>query len=182
VIIALHFGGPMTPFKGGVLLSGLVEPALRELGAIIAAPDCPVDDWTNLQSERAVIALLDHLQNAYSIDSAKALITGYSLGGIGTWHIAARHQDRFAAALPISARPPADAANVEWKIPLYAVHSKRDELFPVELTDATVRHLQAKGASVHLALVDDATHFEVHRFVEPLRATVPWMKEVMTIH
>ncbi len=47
LIIALHYGGTVTPWYGKGYLSILVEPALRELGAVMAAPDCPANGWDN---------------------------------------------------------------------------------------------------------------------------------------
>jgi predicted peptidase len=66
-------------------LTSLVEPALRELRAIIVAPDCNGSDWTQSNSEQDVLELLDHVEAAYNIDPNKTLITGYSMGDIGTW-------------------------------------------------------------------------------------------------
>ena len=108
LILALHYGGHGAPYYGKDILTGLVEPALREVEAIIVAPDCTGDDWTDAQSEEDVIALLDHVQGAYNIDPQRILVTGYSMGGIGTWHLAARHQDRFTAALVMAGVPPPD--------------------------------------------------------------------------
>ena len=47
LIIALHYGGTVTPFYGLGLLEGLVEPALRDLGAIIVAPDATAGAWAS---------------------------------------------------------------------------------------------------------------------------------------
>jgi predicted peptidase len=178
LIVALHYAGPPFPYKGGALIDGLVHPALGHLGAIIAAPDCPTADWANTESEGAVMALVDHLVHSYSIDPARTLLTGYSIGGIGTWYIAGRHQAQFAAALPISARPPHDVLKREWSIPLYVIHSRDDELFPLSETEAIVRALRDAGSAVEFAIVEDVTHFETHRFVGPLRSAVPWLQRL----
>ena len=60
LVMALHWGGPVSPFYGRGLLEGLVAPGLAKLGAIIAAPDCLGQGWTNGVSETAVLSLLDH--------------------------------------------------------------------------------------------------------------------------
>ena len=105
LVLALHYGGTVTPFYGMGLLQGLVEPALRQLGAIIAAPDNVANGWSNPRSEANVLALLDAIQEDYSIDPGKTLLLGYSMGGMGTWYLAARHPERFKAAIPIAGRP-----------------------------------------------------------------------------
>ena len=177
LVVALHYGGTVTSFYGAGILAGLIEPALRELEVIIVAPDCQHGNWTNPQSEAEIIELLDCLQRNYSIDARKTLITGYSLGGAGTWYIAARHQDKFAAAIPMAAHPQPDSADIEWEIPLYVIHSRMDEIVPFEETARVVKRLKDKGASVEFVLLDDITHFETERFVATLRAAVHWIRK-----
>jgi predicted peptidase len=159
------------------MLTGLVEPALRELGAIIVAPDCTGYDWTDPQSEADVIALLDHVQGAYNIDPQRVLVTGYSMGGIGTWHLAARHQDRFTAAVVMAGVPPSDAAEREWAVPLYVIHSRADEVLPLEPTETVVGQLQDKGVPVEFVLLEGITHYETGRFAPALRAAIPWIEQ-----
>jgi len=178
LVVALHYGGPVTPFYGKGILAGLVEPAWRELGAIVVAPDCQHTNWTNPQSEAEIIALLEYLQAHYAIDARKTVLTGYSLGGSGTWYLAARHQDKFAAAVPMAGWPQPDSADVEWKIPLYVIHSRQDELVPHEQTERVVYQLKDRGVAVDLVLLDGITHYETERFVKPLRAAVPWIRRV----
>jgi predicted peptidase len=179
LVLALHYGGQVTPYYGRGLLTGLVEPALRGLGAIIVAPDCPTvtTDWTQSESEAYVLELLDHIQATYAVDAQSTLITGYSMGGIGVWYLAARCQKRFAVALPMAAPPPKTAVDANWRIPLYIIHSRRDELFPLEPVEAAVDQLKAHGMTIEMVVLDRVTHYETHRFVEPLRDAVPWIEE-----
>ena len=55
LVVALHYGGEVTPFYGKAFLTSFVEPALKGLDAIIFAPDCPLSGWTNPVSESAVL-------------------------------------------------------------------------------------------------------------------------------
>ncbi len=176
LVVALHFGGEVTPFYGKLMLTGLVEPALRELGAIIVAPDCTGADWTDPQSEADVLALLDHIQDSYNVDSRRILITGFSMGGTGTWHLAARHQERFAAALIMAGLPESGVVDVSWDVPLYVIHSRDDQLMPLEATQAVASQLRAKGVSIELVVLDGITHYETSRFMEPLQEAVPWIQ------
>jgi predicted peptidase len=177
LVLALHYGGHGSDYYGRDFLTGLVEPALRDLGAIIVAPDCTGDDWMQSNSEKDVLELLDHIKAAHNIDSDRTLITGYSMGGTGTWYLAARHQDRFAAALPMAATPPSSAIDAAWDIPLYVIHGSEDELFPLSLTEAAVEQLATDGVSVELAVVDGASHHKTHRYIKPLQNALPWIQE-----
>jgi hypothetical protein len=59
LVLVLHYGGHGTPYYGKDILVDLVEPALRELGAIFIAPDCPVKDWTRTESVCYILDLLE---------------------------------------------------------------------------------------------------------------------------
>jgi predicted peptidase len=177
LVVALHFAGKVTPFFGRAYLTGLVEPGLRDLGAVIAAPDCRGRDWTDPVSEADVLALLDDAMRTYRIDPARVLLTGYSMGAMGTWYLAARHQDRFSAALIVSGLPLARAAEIDWRIPLYLIHSRDDERLLLKPTADVVKQLEAKGRDVKLVVVDGLTHYQVSGFVPYLRAAVPWIQK-----
>jgi predicted peptidase len=176
LILALHYGGTVTPFYGKGLLVGLVEPALRDLGAIIVAPDNVAAGWSNPESEANVLALLDAIYSRYNIDEGKTLITGYSLGGMGTWYLAARHPRRFKAAIPIAGRPQADVLETTWRIPLYVLHGRDDEIIPLGPTETAVRELQKQQVEVTLEVIDGITHYDTGGFVGPLSGTVPWIQ------
>jgi predicted peptidase len=176
LVMALHWGGPVAPFTGKWLLAGLIEPALSTLNAILVAPDRTQDDWANPQSETETLELMRFVEGHYNIDPRKTLLCGYSLGGIGTWYMAARNQTLFSAALPISAAPFPSATEIEWHIPLYVIHSRQDEIFPFETVEAVVRDLQEKGASIELLVVDGITHFVTEAFVRPLQTAVTWIQ------
>ena len=76
----------------------------------------------------------------------------------------------------MAAKPLCDASDFNWAIPLYIIHSRDDEEFPCAKVEATVSALQAKSAPVELALVEGITHLDTSRFVEPLRAALPWIR------
>lgn len=177
-VMALHYGGTVTPWYSKGYLNILVEPALRKLDAIIAAPDCPGKGWNNPTSEAAVLELLNHIKTHYPIDDQRLLITGFSMGGIGTCHMVARHPQLFSAAIPISGTIGLETAKRIENTPFYIIHSKEDEIFPVKKVKEMVKILKDKGAAVQLELVVGISHYNTGGFVEPLRKAVPWIKKV----
>jgi predicted peptidase len=180
LVLVLHYAWPgrLPPYYGEDLLTNIVRPALRDLGAIMVAPDCLHRAWSNPDSEAAVNHLLDSVAEAYSVDRSQTIVTGYSLGGQGTWYVAARNQERFAAALPMAAMVPPEATEIRWTIPLYVIHSAADELVPIGPTERAVRNLHEQGAEVQFVVLDDVTHFETGRYFRPLRDAVPWIRQV----
>lgn len=178
LIVALHYGGDVTPFYGRGVLEQLVAPALKELDAVIIAPDSIAGRWTNDTNETAVIELIDHVIASYNIDTAKILATGYSMGGQGAWYLAGRNQDKFSAAIPMAGRP---VEGISWRIPVYAIHSREDEIVPLAPTKAFVERLMSKGHDVQLIVVEGISHYETSRFIDPLRSAVPWIKQIWEI-
>jgi poly(3-hydroxybutyrate) depolymerase len=124
LILALHFGvgGGDAAGAGGEIVQILIGPALAELGAIIVAPDSVRGNWSTPENEKAVNALLDMVLAHYAIDKNKIAVTGYSMGGAGSWHFAEKFPERFSAAIPVAGRPPASASG--WRLPVLAIHSR----------------------------------------------------------
>jgi predicted peptidase len=175
LILALHFGGNPTG-AGASVLQILIGPALSELGAIIVAPDSVGGSWTTPENEVAVNALLDTVLDHHAIDEAKIAVTGFSMGGAGSWHFAQSFPERFSAAIPIAGRPPASAAG--WQLPVLAIHSHDDEVAPFEPTEARIAELQNAGADATLIALSGITHYETHRFQDALQQAVPWLHEI----
>src|SRR5262245_362737 len=175
LVLALHFGGDPRG-AGSSVLNILVRPALQELGAIIVAPDSLGGQWTTAENERAVNLLLDGVLSSYNIDRKKVVVTGFSMGGAGTWHFAQKYPDRFSAAIPVSGRPTASAEG--WRLPVFAVHSRQDEVVPIGPAEARIAELQKAGVRAEMLVLTGISHYETSRFVDGLKKAVPWLQEI----
>jgi predicted peptidase len=178
LVVALHYGGKVTPFYSKDFVMSFVEPALHDLDAIFVAPDCPATGWTNAVSETAVLELILLLMEEYNIDSGRIVLLGYSMGGSGTWYMAAKHPDLFSAAIPMSAPAEPSATPVIEDVPLLIIHGELDELFPVLEVKKLYEKQKAGGAEIQLMIVEKTTHHQLFRFVTPLRSTIPWIKKI----
>lgn len=179
LVLALHYGAGDHPQNAGRdLIVILVGRALRDLGAIIVAPDSLGGGWDTPANEQAVLLLLDAVQSSYRIDAKKVVVTGFSMGGIGTWHYAAKYPDRFSAAIPVAGRPPAEIG--AWRLPVFAVHSRDDTVVPIGSTGARIAELKRLGVDAQLVVLEGMTHFETSRHAAGLAQAVPWLKAVWT--
>jgi len=178
LVLALHFGvgSGNSAGAGRDVLEILVRPALAELGAIIVAPDSLRGDWSTAENENAVNLLLDAVLASYTVDAKKIVVTGFSMGGAGTWHFAEKYPERFSAAVPVAGRPLASAAG--WRLPVLAIHSRNDQVVPIGPTETRIAELQKSGTHAKLIALTGITHFETYRFVDGLRQAVPWLREI----
>jgi len=178
LILALHYGvrGRGAAGAGGEMVQILIGPGLAELGAIIVAPDSLRGDWSTPENEKAVNALLEMVMDRYPIDRKKVAVTGYSMGGTGSWHIAEKFPERFSAAIPIASRPPASPSG--WRLPVLAIHSRDDQVAPFDPAQARIAELQKAGVNAKLIPLTGITHYETNRFRDALRQAVPWLREV----
>lgn len=179
LVLALHFGvqGGPSLFAGRDLLRLLIAPGLAGLGAVIVAPDVlDGGPWSTPRNEEAVLALVDSVMRSYSIDSRKVVVTGFSMGGAGAWHFAAKYPERFAAVVPVAGRPPDTFAG--WRMPVLAVHSRRDQVVPIGPTETRIEELKRAGVRAELVALDGPTHFETSAHVDGVRRAVAWLRQL----
>jgi predicted peptidase len=171
LILALHFGvgGGDAAGAGADVVQALIGPGLADLGAIIVAPDSAGGNWSTPENEQAVNALLDLVLARYAVDRKKIAVTGYSMGGTGSWYFAEKFPERFSAAIPISGAPPSSPAG--WRVPVLAIHSHDDQVAPFHPTEVRIAELQ-------LIALSGITHYEMGRFTDSLRQAVPWLREI----
>jgi predicted peptidase len=157
-------------------MMSIVEPALRSWGAVMVAPDVPDRSWATTRSERAVMTLLENVMVKHRIDPARVLVTGFSMGGRGTWYLAARRPELFTGAIVLAGS--AEAADLEnVRIPVYLIHSPDDEVVPFAGAEQAYRALSARGHPVELRVLPGYGHYMMGAYVPALRAAGSWMLE-----
>lgn len=182
LILTLHYASPtpgLSPYFGLGFAGQLVLPALQELNGLIVAPDAPAASWVDPLSERLVTAVAARVTKDFRIDDKRTLITGFSMGGTGTWFMASKHPEMFRAAIPIAAPPPDDT----WLkgiagVPLYVIHSRQDEVAPIASIERVVETLQERGGLVTFKAVEGLSHREVAPYVEVLSGAMSWIRNV----
>jgi pimeloyl-ACP methyl ester carboxylesterase len=194
LVLGLHYGwrGEMPPRHGGDFLRVFLEPTFAGTGAVIVAPYCPALSWHDPRSADAVLRLLDHVLQEQPVDPQRVVLAGYSLGGMGTWYLGARHPDRFLAGMAVAAVPVlygpgrTEGSGLEhflelsrrrvvpWhaglmRIPMYVVNSRSDELMPFDLVTAAMTSLRRRGARIELVTLEGVGHYDSREYVEALR-------------
>ncbi|MFT5300603.1 MAG: putative peptidase [Mariniblastus sp.] len=178
LIVALHYGGKVTPHYSRGVIENLVYPGLKELNAIMVAPDSIDGGWGTEANENSVMELMDHVIKNHNIDPSRVLLTGFSLGGHGTWYLGSRHQDRFTAMIPIAGDPYVKEGTT-WTTPVYAIHSRADTVVPIKGTEEYIQAQVVSGnQDMELVALEGLPHNQTGKFAAPLKDAVPWLKRV----
>ena len=111
----------------------------------------PTDDSMDAErSEQDVMNVLGLVRDELNIDDNRIYLWGHSMGGAGTYHIAARHPDMFAAlgvaapATPVGATADEVLGKIK-DIPIIVLQGDEDDLVPVDLTREWVSKMQELG-------------------------------------
>ncbi len=169
LVIFLHGSGERGTDLEAVKRWGLpkfVASGEIALPAYLVAPQCPgVRRWSNSVAE--LEALLTDLLANHPIDPNRVLLTGFSMGGAGTWAWALAHPQRFAAILPIGGalRNPGDQfgevdLTVVGELPIWMVHSAVDSVVAVESADGLFSALLSFRRDIGYTRYPDVDHGE----------------------
>jgi predicted peptidase len=124
---------------------------------IIVSPQCAKGQWwTSKQAE--LTALIDDIMSKYKVDPERVYLTGLSMGGFGTWTLAAYTPDRFAAIIPICGGGEPIAARVLKNTPVWAFHGAKDPLVPVGRSKEMVDALLKLKDEAKLTIYPEALH------------------------
>jgi len=140
----------------------LAEPAMRQkYPCFVLAPQCRMDErwvdvsWADATSTpqpatptvdlTAATAALEDVLAQEAVDPDRIYLTGLSMGGYGTWDLAARIPDRFAAILPVCGGGDERVAASIASRPIWCFHGDADTAVPVERSRAMIAAVKAAG-------------------------------------
>jgi len=180
VILFLHGGGERGNdglIQTEVGLGSAIRRFADRFPAIVVFPQsrpAPAA-WSGDMAEVA-LKMLDETEREYATDRDRVYLTGLSMGGSGTWYLAYRHPDRFAALLVACGRiqsnantrdpvvPAADGnpftalANRLKGTPIWIFHGGADTTVPVDEGRSIAAALAAVGADVTYTELPGVTH------------------------
>ncbi|HVX15218.1 MAG TPA: prolyl oligopeptidase family serine peptidase [Pirellulales bacterium] len=103
-------------------------------------------------------ALLDDVCDNYRVDRDRVYLTGLSMGGYGTWRLAADHPQYFAAIAPIcGGGNPNDAKKLK-DLPIWVFHGAKDTAVPLRASEEMVKALKEAGNDVKFTVYPEAGH------------------------
>jgi predicted peptidase len=161
IILYLHGGSQRGDNLDNLKSYGLAALLDKGLSVpfVVVSPQCPANSsWVD--HEETLIQLVDNISSAYQVDPERIYLTGHSLGGRGTWFLAYRHPEKFAAIVPVADAPTDESwASQIAKVPIWTLHGTKDDLAPFEKTEKFVETLKKLGADVKLTPLPDRDHY-----------------------
>lgn len=126
----------------------------RDFPFIVVSPQSPRRGW----NPDALAALLDEIIVNYQVDRDRIYLTGLSMGGYGTWTLAAAYPEKFAAIAPIcGGGSPEDAARLK-DLPIWVFHGAKDQAVPLARSEEMVKAVEDAGGKVKFTVYPDADH------------------------
>ena len=107
---------------------------------------------------RAAIAALHDVVRDFPVDPDRIVVTGLSMGGYGTWDLAARHPEWFAAAAPVCGGGDARAAARLTGLPISVWHGAADQAVPPDRSQVMVEALREANGNVEYHELDGVGH------------------------
>ena len=163
LIIYLHGGSSRGADTMKLYCCGIPDQMWRkrELPFIIVAPQCPINQrWS---TDNWFENFYEEVTTKYRIDTNKVYLTGVSLGGSGTWYLAIKYPEKFAAIAPMSGF----TRHIDYiikntdkliDIPIWAFHGKLDKVVEFEDTEWIINRLEGKNKELKFTADPDAGH------------------------
>jgi hypothetical protein len=156
LILTLHGRGEAGNDIDLVRLQGLPRRVEEEGGLpfVIVAPQSAGWAW----DVGSLGVLLDEVLRKYRVAPDRVYLTGNSMGGNGTWALAADRPECFAAIAPICGTgDPASAARLRG-VPTWAYHGADDRIVPVEKSERMIAALREAGGDARLTVYPGIGH------------------------
>jgi acetyl esterase/lipase/prenyltransferase beta subunit len=122
-------------------LGAIIAQHPDDFPAIAVFPQARKTWQADSDDARAALAALDDVMAGYKVDPRKVALTGLSMGGRGSWEMAATHPKRFSAVAPICGPGRKDDVSVLKALPLWSFVGDADR-------DATVLNLREMASAL----------------------------------
>lgn len=157
----------------------------------VLAPQCAENqrwvevDWTQAESHIApempsrqmqlVLRILEKTLAEEAVDPNRIYLTGLSMGGYGTWDLAVRKPNLFAAIGPICGGADNSGLATLTALPIWVTHGDADPVVPVQRSRTAVEALQKAGARPVYVELSGVSHNSWTPAYSDNDGLVPWL-------
>ena len=158
----------------------------------VIAPQCRPNEWwfgarwvqgvglvrTEEPSDMLKMALgiVDETIREQPVDPTRLYLTGLSMGGFGSWDLADRQPERWAAVVPICGGGDETTAGRLVNVPIWAVHGDADPIVPVDTSRTMIEVIRAAGGNPKYTELRGVGHDSWTPAYADL-GVIPWMFE-----
>ncbi|APZ94584.1 enterobactin/ferric enterobactin esterase [Fuerstiella marisgermanici] len=133
------------------------------------APDEPGDQM------KVVMQIIEKTMAGEPIDKSRIYVTGLSMGGYGSWDLAVRKPNLFAAVAPICGGADNDSLAVLKDVPVWVAHGDADNAVPVERSRLAVAALRKAGGNPVYVELPGVEHNSWTPSYSDNDGLVPWL-------
>ena len=154
VILFLHGagetkGGQKQPAEVGI--GPAIKKREKTFPFLTVIPQAQTRGWQADGPNAAMaLAILDGVMKEYKGDPKRVYLTGLSMGGFGSWSLAAKHPERWAAVAPVCGgvrQGAGETAKAMKDVPCWCFHGGADAVVPAKLSRDLIKALWAAGAA-----------------------------------
>lgn len=159
LILFLHGGGECGNDLEVVKRNGIpkIVEEMEDFPFIAISPQCSEGTrWGN--HLETLIMLLDNIIEKYNVDKKRVYLTGISMGGYGTWRLAANYPEKFDAIVPICGGGDPQWAQFLKDTPIWVFHGAKDDIIPISESEIMVNALRELGNNVKFTVYPEAGH------------------------
>ncbi len=148
LIVSLHGlnSGSNKRNRAGLGLGPAIMQQEKTFSFIAIFPQSKKQTWeADSPDAKRAMQILARVQKTYKVDYKRIYLTGASMGGNGTWDLAAKYPKRWAAIVPICGVGEPSTARKIKDIPCWCFHGAADKDIPVEASRKMIKALRAAG-------------------------------------
>ncbi len=149
------------------------EPMRKQFPCFVLVPQCPqekmwIDKHWSLEMHamspqptdemKAVIGMFKDVMASEAVDPGRVYLTGLSMGGYGTWELASRYPQWFAAAVPVCGGGDEKQAGQLVGLPIWAWHGGEDKAVPVERSRRMIQAIREAGGQPIYTELENVNH------------------------
>ena len=160
LVLFLHGAGERGDDLAGATRHGYmkyVREEGREYPFICIAPQCPDKKYWGCYTE-SLLAFLDYLADTLPVDEKRVYMTGFSMGGMGTFMLAMADPGRFAAIAPVC------GSGIPWNggilkdMPVLMYHGDCDSILPITESVNMLTAINRRGGNAQLKICYGVGH------------------------
>lgn len=124
---------------------------------------------------QVAIKALEEVLAKQPCDKQRVYLTGLSMGGYGSWDLACRHPEWFAAVVPVCGGGDDREAAKLTRLPVWAWHGDKDTAVPVERSRKMIAAIKAAGGEPKYSELPGVGHNSWNQAYQGEESCLEWL-------